>query len=199
MRFFFNIRDIFGGQTHNGETCFAIDPLAKKLCALTQQHGPDLSIQHLDGLTLPTEREDVEATQLSQTARRYLEDHSAIMTKDTIAVPYRRLVPYNIVFNRSLQNLSSYYTDIGFVWIFVYLLIGIGLIAAIIKQSPRDILIHTIAIVGWIIRRHIAMGIVRYGIGLFLWSTMSVISTISLLTPDNKKDQLTQTCLYLLI
>ncbi len=41
----------------------------------------------------------------------------------SIAVPYAFLTPLNVVFNRSLQNLSSYYTDIGFMWILCYVLL----------------------------------------------------------------------------
>ena len=56
-------------------------------------------------------------------------------TEESINIPYRYLVPLNISFNWSLQNLSSYYTDIGFFWIIVYLFILIALPYAIIKKD----------------------------------------------------------------
>jgi hypothetical protein len=47
----------------------------------------------------------------------YIESNTIKKTSDAIYVPYKLLVPFNVTFNWSLQNLSSYYTDIGFVWL----------------------------------------------------------------------------------
>lgn len=53
----------------------------------------------------------------------YVNEHSIKTTDESIFIPYRYLVPINAVFNRSIQNLSSYYTDIGLIWIFVFVLV----------------------------------------------------------------------------
>ncbi|MBR7036500.1 hypothetical protein IKI14_01125 [bacterium] len=45
------------------------------------------------------------------------------------------MVPLNISFNWSLQNLSSYYTDIGFFWIIIYVCLLIALPYAIVKKD----------------------------------------------------------------
>jgi hypothetical protein len=67
--------------------------------------------------------------------RQYYQSHSISSTEESINIPYRYLVPLNISFNRSLQNLSSYYTDIGFFWIIVYVFLLIALPYAIIKKD----------------------------------------------------------------
>lgn len=60
--------------------------------------------------------------------RQFYQSYSIKTTQDSIAIPYRYLIPMNVVFNRSLQNLSSYYTDIGFVRLLIF---GLMVIAAI--------------------------------------------------------------------
>lgn len=63
--------------------------------------------------------------------RQYYQNHTIKTEAGKISVPYRYLVPFNIVFNRSLQNLSSYYTDIGFVWMLLFMILTLGFIYAI--------------------------------------------------------------------
>lgn len=67
--------------------------------------------------------------------RQYYQSHSISSTEESINIPYRYLVPLNISFNWSLQNLSSYYTDIGFFWIIIYVFLLIALPYAIIKKD----------------------------------------------------------------
>ena len=67
--------------------------------------------------------------------RQYYQYHSILSTDDTIYIPYRYLVPLNISFNWSLQNLSSYYTDIGFFWIIVYVFLIVALFYGLIKKD----------------------------------------------------------------
>jgi hypothetical protein len=38
----------------------------------------------------------------------------------SVYFPYKYLTPSNVTFNRSLQNLSSYYTDIGIMWLLLF-------------------------------------------------------------------------------
>ena len=55
--------------------------------------------------------------------RQFYQAYSIKSAENYLAIPYRLLVHVNITMNRSLQNLSSYYTDIGFIWIMCYILI----------------------------------------------------------------------------
>ena len=67
----------------------------------------------------------------------YYQEHS-IQTSDTsVFIPYRYIVPLNIIFNRSLQNLSSYYTDIGLIWLCVFILMLGGLLYAILTYDKK--------------------------------------------------------------
>ena len=69
--------------------------------------------------------------------RQYYQSHSIKSSDNYLAIPYRFLVPLNISMNRSLQNLSSYYTDIGFVWILFYFLMAVALVYALIKKERK--------------------------------------------------------------
>lgn len=88
----------------------------------------------------------------------------------SIAVPYAYLTPLNVIFNRSLQNLSSYYTDIWFIWVVSLVLLIAGLIYAIIKQEKKLILLHIVTLFWWIIRWFIASGIIWYAVGIIAWT-----------------------------
>ncbi|MDR2541768.1 MAG: hypothetical protein LBD11_08795, partial [Candidatus Peribacteria bacterium] len=69
--------------------------------------------------------------------KQYYQAHSIKSDASMLAIPYRYIVPVNIVFNRSLQNLSSYYTDIGFVWILLFILLIVSLPYALIKKDKN--------------------------------------------------------------
>jgi uncharacterized membrane protein len=79
--------------------------------------------------------------------RQYYQSHSITSDATKIAIPYRYLVPLNITFNRSLQNLSSYYTDIGFTWILLYIILIVSLPYALIKKDKTLTAISLTALV----------------------------------------------------
>lgn len=83
-----------------------------------------------------------------------------------VAIPYAFLTPINVVFNRSLQNRSSYYTDIGFVRIISYVLLFAGLIYSIAHRQKELIILHLATFAGRCIWRFLASGIIRYAIGI---------------------------------
>ncbi len=111
--------------------------------------------------------------------RGYYQDHSMRTEAGKISIPYRYLVPFNVTFNRSLQNLSSYYTDIGFVWMLVFMLLVLGFIYAIFnanrfKQDINLVVLSGVTIIGRAIWWIIGWGIVWYGMGLVVWTIISV-------------------------
>ncbi|MEI7557639.1 MAG: hypothetical protein WCJ45_02055 [bacterium] len=69
------------------------------------------------------------------TLRQYYQNNTIKTEAGKIYIPYRYLVPFNVVFNRSLQNLSSYYTDIGFVWLLILMLLVLGFIYTLFNQK----------------------------------------------------------------
>ena len=91
--------------------------------------------------------------------RQYYQSHSIASTEGTVNIPYRYLVPLNISFNWSLQNLSSYYTDIGFFWIIIYVCLLIALPYAIVK---KDKILTSIALTT----------LIWWGIWWIIWSSI---------------------------
>ncbi|MDR0370042.1 MAG: hypothetical protein LBH96_06180 [Candidatus Peribacteria bacterium] len=73
--------------------------------------------------------------------RQYYQAHSIKSIDGSLFIPYRYLVPLNIVFNWSLQNLSSYYTDIGMVWSSFYIILIISFIYALYKKEQKLIIV----------------------------------------------------------
>lgn len=108
-------------------------------------------------------------------------------TNDTILIPYVYILPFNISFNRSLQNLSSYYTDIGIVWLPLFIIVILSVLYAIFT---RDRLLGTIATVTLFARwmwMMIGWGILRYGIGLIIWTIATTIVLLDRLA-DHRQD-----------
>lgn len=95
--------------------------------------------------------------------RQYYQSHSISSSGNSISIPYRYLVPLNISFNWSLQNLSSYYTDIGFFWIIIYVFLIIALPYAIIKKDKLLTSIALTTLIGWWIWWIIWSSILWYG------------------------------------
>ena len=105
--------------------------------------------------------------------RQYYQSHSISSDEDSVNIPYRYLVPLNISFNWSLQNLSSYYTDIGFFWIIVYVFLIIALPYAIVKKDKTLTSIALTTIIGWWIRWIIWSAILWYGTVLISWTMIT--------------------------
>lgn len=106
--------------------------------------------------------------------KTYALEHSIQTTTTSVNIPYRYLVPLNSVYNWSLQNLSSYYTDVGLIWIFVMMAMGAALIYALISLNKRLLLLIVASGIGWIIWWAIAAAILWYGLGLILWLILAV-------------------------
>ena len=106
----------------------------------------------------------------------------------SIAIPYAYLTPLNVIFNRSLQNLSSYYTDIGFIWILSLVLLLAGMIYSIIQNNNKIIILHLVTLLGWIIWWFIASGIIWYAVGIIAWTLFCNANFISSLLSNNKNN-----------
>lgn len=107
--------------------------------------------------------------------RQWYQGRSIKARENSLMVPYRYIVPWNAVFNRSLQNLSSYYTDIGFIRWIAILLNLLALVYAIAVRDSKLLGLSVVSVIGWIIRWLIAGGIVRYGIGLIVRSILTMV------------------------
>jgi len=130
----------------------------------------------------------------------YYQEHSIKTTDEGVYIPYRYIVPLNVVFNRSLQNHSSYYTDIGLIWLCVFVIMLGWLVYAICtydKKRKNLLIIGFSTIIWWIIRRAIAWWIVWYGLWLIIWSIFVVSSFIQEWTSEG--DETYKMWVYLLI
>ena len=122
----------------------------------------------------------------------YYQEHSILTTPQGVNIPYRYLVPINAVFNWSLQNLSSYYTDIGLIWIFA--LVGlVGTLCYSLNILNKKLILFISAVGIWrIIRWTIAAGIIRYWLGLMIWLLLGVSLLFQDLENNNINDNTTK-------
>ncbi len=122
--------------------------------------------------------------------RQYYQSHSISSTEESINIPYRYLVPLNISFNWSLQNLSSYYTDTGFFWIIIYVFLLIALPYAIVKKDKLLTSIVLTTLMGRWIWWIIWSAILWYWTVLISRSMVSVALFWDKLLLNDKKDNL---------
>lgn len=94
--------------------------------------------------------------------RQWYQGRSIKVRENSLMMPYRYIVPWNAVFNWSLQNLSSYYTDIGFIRGIIILLQIVALIYSIATWNHRLLVLGSVTFVGRSIWWLIAGGIVWY-------------------------------------
>lgn len=106
--------------------------------------------------------------------RQYYQSHSIYSDSQSVNIPYRYIVPLNISFNWSLQNLSSYYTDIGYIWIIAYIFLLISLPYAIVKKNKILTALSLTTLIGWGIWWIIWSAILRYGTVLISWTMLTL-------------------------
>jgi hypothetical protein len=95
-----------------------------------------------------------------------------------IYLPYKYLNFFNISFNRSLQNLSSYYTDIWIVWLVLIFTTVLWLIYAFISYDRFLIALHSVTFFGWILRLFLWWGILWYWIWIIIWTILCLVSLV---------------------
>ena len=110
----------------------------------------------------------------------------------SVSIPYSVLVPFNEVFNWSLQNLTSYYTDIGVIWLVLFIVVLFALIYGIylwilwvVRYTNDAVKGKTIfafafaTLVGWIIWYFVASGIIWYNIWGIVWLIITSVIFLS--------------------
>lgn len=107
--------------------------------------------------------------------RQYYQSHSIFSDSKIVNIPYRYLVPFNIVQNRSLQNGSSYYTDIWFIWVVVYILLIVSCIYAFYNKNVLLKSVSLITIIWWWIWWIIWSAILWYWTALIVWSMLTFV------------------------
>jgi hypothetical protein len=155
---------------------------------------------------MPTMDRPVYIAQLKKSLTDYVAGNVIVVTEqkngpDTythISVPYFFLTPLNVTFNRSLQNLSSYYTDIGFIRLLPMLLVMIAVIYSAVTGNRKLLALSLTTLMGWIIWWFIASGIIRYAVGLIAWT---IVTIMSLLLTRYDSDEINEktTMIYILL
>lgn len=96
-----------------------------------------------------------------------------------IFMPYKWIVPFNVSYNRSLQNVSSYYTDIGIMWLICFIFSFLGIIYGTVFSKKQVLVSSMVTCTAWILWWFIASWIVWYSIGLIVWSLLSFVVFVS--------------------
>jgi len=131
--------------------------------------------------------------------RPQLQSLQAFMQENTIKVinnngiqevyaPYKYLVPSNITFNRSLQNLSSYYTDIGVVWLFMLYFVVLGLVYGMIHFEKKLIWLSLATLFGWSLWWLIWWAILWYAIWLIIWTIIAFIAFLYVILEEEEDE-----------
>ena len=105
---------------------------------------------------------------------QYRKDNVIVRLNDTVAIPYKYLVPLNVTHNRSLQNLSSYYTDIWITWLFCMIILLLACISSITERQYILVTILLTTIWWWIVWILVWSAIVRYGISMITWTIFAL-------------------------
>lgn len=94
-------------------------------------------------------------------------------------------MPFNITFNRSLQNLTSYYTDIGIIWIVALMLIVLGFIYSLVQRNKKLFAITFSTLVAWALWRVAGGAILWYSLGVVLWTIIATVLVLFILGQQN--------------
>ncbi len=126
-------------------------------------------------------------TRLIQELETLMQENSAKVEINSagqkeISLPYKYLTIFNITFNRSLQNLSSYYTDIGMIRLILIIFSVVWLIYGVIAKNKILTALEVVTIFGWVLWFFIGWWILRYAIGIIVWSIMSFVAFMYAMT-----------------
>lgn len=122
--------------------------------------------------------------------RQYYQSHSIYSDANSVNIPYRYLVPLNISFNRSLQNLSSYYTDLWYMRVIIYLILIISLPYAIIKKNKLLTAVSLTTLIWWWIRWIIGSAILWYWTVLISWTMITLAIWLDQMYKQDKSESL---------
>lgn len=106
-----------------------------------------------------------------------------------IFLPYKWIIPFNVSYNWSLQNLSSYYTDIGIIRLICLIFSVIWVIYGIVQRNKIVIVSSLVTVAAWVLRGFIASGIVWYSLWIIIWSIISFLWLVGSLFEDDDSQQ----------
>ncbi len=121
-------------------------------------------------------------------------ESNAILKQDSITyIPYKLLVPFNVTFNWSLQNLSSYYTDIWIMWLIGLGLVILGLFYWIALRKKPLVIISIITLGAWATWWVIASAIIWYSLWLIVWTILWTVTYFYYIFQDRSEKKILDT------
>ncbi len=143
---------------------------------------------------LELSKNDAFATQTTIKKITTYVESNAILKQDNITyIPYKLLVPFNVTFNWSLQNLSSYYTDVGIMWLIGLWLVILWLLYWILLRKKPLVIISVITLGAWATWWVIASAIIWYSLWLIVWTILGTVAYFYYIFQDRSKKSLWDT------
>lgn len=93
-----------------------------------------------------------------------------------INIPYKYIIPFNVTFNWSLQNLSSYYTDIGIMWILGLGIVILGFFYGVLARKRQLAVISMVTLGAWVTWWLVWSGIIWYSLWLIVWTILGMVA-----------------------
>jgi len=103
-------------------------------------------------------------------------------------IPYKYLNFLNMTYNWSLQNKSSYYTDIWVVWLLLILVNCIALVYWLFARRKILVAVSLTSFSSWILWHLLWSWIVRYNLWMIIWSILAFIVFIYYLLEQESKE-----------
>ena len=117
-----------------------------------------------------------------------------------VNIPYKYIIPFNVTFNWSLQNLSSYYTDIGIIWLLGLGIVVLGLLYGIISRKRQLAIISLVTLGAWATWWIVGSWIIWYSLWLIVWTILGIVAYFYYMYRSFGKNtsRFDAVCLYLL-
>lgn len=116
-----------------------------------------------------------------------------------VYVPYRFMNIFNISFNRSLQNLSSYYTDIWVVWLMLIVFVVLGLVYGLLRRHKVLAALSGVTLFGRFLRGLIGGWILWYAIGVIIWTILAFVAYFYVLLSDSEGEESGRSPLFMVL
>lgn len=153
-------------------------PTLSGLQALYDMLPENTKGKELVGKALDSGNDTIRLTDAIKDVKAYYQDKSRNKAEGAVSLPYTMLVPFNVTFNRSLQNLTSYYTDIGVIWLLCLFIIFLGFIYSLVKWNKKLFAITLSTLCAWIIRWVAGGAIVWYSLGVIIWTIIGTLTVL---------------------
>lgn len=172
------------------------DPTLSGLQSLYESLPENTKGKELVGKALTSGNDTIRLTDAMKDVKAYYQDKSRNKADGVVSLPYTLLVPFNVTFNWSLQNLTSYYTDIGVIWLLCLFIIFIGFIYSLVQWNKKLFAITLSTLCAWIIWWVAGGAIVWYSLGVIIWT---IIGTLVVLYSFGQNNTPTQKKLFSII